>query len=223
MAKDKNPLDGVVRFIPAEGFQEDLQALMLQHVTPALEATGVTLETLPATLDPQIYAILVTCVVEDLMTREGKDGRNVTDAYLKRHGWKQGSGVKRQLQALRESKARLYEITAVKPGIGLTLRDLLAPDISQDVSAPGLANALPVGCPLGVRILRVDGEAILSGGILPFEENMGAEATEAVRAAAGDDENLAPHITAFWLRKTLEEQAAEAASPTPAKAPVDDY
>jgi hypothetical protein len=223
MAKDKNPLDGVVRFIPTEGFQDALQALMLKHVTPALEAAGVTLENLPAILDQQVYAILVTCVVEDLMTREDADGRNVTDAYLKRHGWKQGSGVKRQLQALRESKARLYEITAVQPGIGMTLRDLLAPEMSQDVAAPGLASALPVGCPLGARILRVDGEATLTGGILPFEEGMGAEATEAVRAAAGGSDDLAPHITAFWLRKTLEEHAAERASPTPATAPADDY
>lgn len=209
MAKDKNPLDAVVRFIPAEGFQDDLQALLITHVTPALEATGVALENLPSLLDSQVYAMLVTCVVEDLMTREDADGRNVTDAYLKRHGWKQGTGVKRQLQALRASKARLYEVTAVKPGIGLTLRDLLAPETVEDVSAPGLAGALTVGCPIGVRVLRVDNETTLSGGILPFEDHMSAEATHAVRASAGEDDNLAPHITAFWLRKTLEEQASE--------------
>jgi hypothetical protein len=212
MAKDRNPLDGVVRFIPAEGFQDDLQALLIKHVTPALEATGVTLEQLPVRLEGQVYAMLVTCVVEDLMTREDADGRNVTDAYLKRHGWKQGTGVKRQLQALRASKARLYEVTAVNPGVGLTLRDLLAPGAVEDVLAPGLAGVLPVGCPVGARVLGVDGEATLSGGILPFDENMSAEAAEAVRAAAGGDDDLAPHITAFWLRKTLEEQAAEGAS-----------
>jgi hypothetical protein len=213
MAKDKNPLDGVVRFISTEGFQEDLQALLVKHVTPALEATGTDVATLPSRLDPQIYAMLVTCVVEDLMTREDGDGRNVTDAYLKRHGWKQSGLVKRQLQALRHSSARLYEVTAIKPGIGLTLRDLLKPEApEQEVLASGLAGVLPVGCPVGVRVLHVDGESTLSGGILPFEEGMSEEATEAVRNAAGADENLAPHITAFWLRKTLEEQASEKAA-----------
>ena len=211
MAKDKNPLDGVVRFITSEGFNDELQALLLQHVQPALVATGVAFEHLPALLENQVYAMMVTCVVEDLMTREGADGRNVTDAYMKRHGWKQSGLVKRQLQALRHSKARLYEVTAVHPGQGLTLRDLLAPEQEQRVTAPGLAGVLPVGVPIGLRILQVDGEASLSGGLLPFEEGMAAEAAAAVQAAAGDSENIAPAITAFWLRKTIEEKRGETA------------
>jgi hypothetical protein len=213
MAKDKNPLDGVVRFITTEGYGDELQALLLQHVTPALEATGVTLENLPAMLEQQVYAMMFTCVVEDLMTREGADGRNVTDAYMKRHGWKQSGLIKRQLQALRNSKARLYEVAEVHQGVGLTVRDLLAPDTTERVQAPGLAGVLPVGCPVGLRLLHVDGEAGLSGGILPFDEGMSAEAAEAVREAAGDDENLAPHITAFWLRKTLEEKLSGTVKP----------
>ena len=213
MAKDKNPLDGVVRFITTEGFSDDLQALLLQHVTPALQSTGVALESLPGLLENQVYAMMFTCVVEDLMTREGADGRNVTDAYMKRHGWKQSGLVKRQLQALRNSHARLYEVAEVHPGVGLTLRDLLAPETTERVQAAGLAGVLPVGCPVGLRVLHVDGETGLSGGILPFDEGMSAEATEAVRAAAGEDNNLAPHITAFWLRKTLEEKLSGTVKP----------
>jgi hypothetical protein len=213
MAKDKSPLDGVVRFITTDGFDADLQALLTEHVRPALEATGMVLENLPALLENQAYAMMFTAVVEDLMTRDSADGRNITDAYLKRHGWKQGATVKRQLQALRNSQARLYEITAVNPGVGLVLKDLLAPETTETVVAPGLAGVLPVGCPVAVRVLKIDGESVLSAGILPFEENMSAEASAAVREAAGDDVNLAPHITAFWLRKTIEERLAEGGKP----------
>jgi hypothetical protein len=220
MAKEKNLLDGVVRFIGTEGFSEAIQQRLLAHVEPACIAAGVKFEDLPRMLEQQVYALMFTCVVEDLMSRPAPDGRNLTDAYIKRHGWKLGGSARRQLKAVRDSRMGLYEITATVPGRSITLRDLVggAPDVA--VEAPGLANALPVGCPLGARVLRVDSTTTIAGGLLPFEEGMSAEAAEAVRAAAGTDDNLAEYITAFWLRKTLEENLG-AAGGTAESAPAD--
>jgi hypothetical protein len=207
MAKDKNPLDGIVRFLGAEGFAETIQERLAAHVAPACAAVGVSPADLPRLLDQQVYALMFTCVLEDLMTRPLPDSRNLTDAYVKRHGWKLGSTAKRQLEAVRDSHLGLFEIAEVTPGVGLSLRDLLDAGEPVRVEAPALAAALPAGCPLGARILHIDGSTILSGGILPFEQGMSAEAAEAVTGA--DDRPAA--ITAFWLRKTLEEQFAEQA------------
>jgi hypothetical protein len=208
MAKDKNPLDGVVKFISTEGWNNDLAAVLTEHTGAACEKLGIDPAALVSMLDQQVYGMMFTCVVEDLMSRTGADGRNVTDVFVKRHGWKLGTTVKRQLEALRQSKSALYEIAAVSPGSGLSLKDLLAPETTVDVLSPGLAGALPVGCPIGMRIMTVDGKATPSGGILPFEQGMSEEAAAYVRQASAGSDNLAPHISAIWIIKTIEEQRA---------------
>ena len=202
MARDKNLLDGVVKFIRTEGWVDELQQRLQAHTVPAVAERNLPEAELVRLLDQQVYAMMFTCVVEDLMSRTLPDGRNLTDAYLKRHGWKLGSTARRQLEAVRDSRMGLYEVDAVTPGVGLTLRNLLAEDEKIPVEAEALARALPVGCPLGARVLRADGKVSLTGGILPFEEGMSAEAA----AAVAEVEDRAAGITVFWLRKTLEEQ-----------------
>ena len=212
MAKEKNPLDGIVRFMTDDGWSEEMRLRLEAHLQPTCEAMGIAMEQLPSLLEGDVYAMLVTCVVEDLMTRTAADGRNLTEAYLKRHGWKQSGIVRRQLQALRQSKAGLYEVTDTNPGEGLTLRNLLAPKETLDVVAGQLSTVLPVGVPVGARVLRVDGEAILGGGVLPFEDHMTAEAVAAVGA---DDTDLPARISNFWLRKTIEEKRGTATAEAP--------
>jgi hypothetical protein len=203
MARDKGPLDGVVRYITEGGFADELRARLEAHVRPTCEEMGVAIESLNEVLAPEVYAMMFTCVVEDLMSRPGADGRNVTEAYLKRHGCKQGNTVKKQLGALRDSKAGFYIITEVDPGVTVTLRNLLTPEEVISPLAREISKALPVGVPMGARVLTVDGHTSLSAGVLPFEEHM---ADEGIAALGADDGDLAARITNFWLKKTLEEQ-----------------
>jgi len=207
MARDKNILDGVIKFAGGEGFAKDLAARLQEHVQPTCEKLNIAFEQLPRMLDQQVYAIMFTCVLEDLMTRTLEDGRNLTDVYIKRHGWKLGNTGKRLLECVRDSHLGLYEITALTPGVGVTLQDLLNEAAPFEVTAPGLAGALPVGCPLGARVLRLDGETSLTGAILPFEAGMSAEAAAAVRGST----DLPAAITGFWLLKTLQEQLGQSA------------
>jgi hypothetical protein len=125
--------------------------------------------------------------------------------------------ARRLVKAVRDSAMGLYEVTSLKPGIGLELRDLLLDRPNFEVAHAGLAGALPVGCLLGARMLEVDGVTTISGGVLPFEEGLGEPAVTYVRAAAqlgdrpiGANElaGLAPRISNFWLKMTLAEAAA---------------
>jgi hypothetical protein len=113
------------------------------------------------------------------------------------------------LEAVRDSRMELYEIDAVTPGVGMTLRNLAGDGEKIAVEAEALARALPVGCLLGARVLRADGKVTLTGGILPFDEGMSAEGASAVAEA----EDRAAGITVFWLRKTLEEQLGKIERP----------
>ena len=209
MAKEKNLLDGVAKFVGTEGFAQALADRLRDHSEPPCKTMGVVFEQLPGMLDPQVYAIMFTCVLEDLMTRRLEDGRNLTDAYVKRHGWKLGSTAKRQLECVRDSQMGLYEITAVTQGVGITLQDLLSDAAPFEVIAPALSGALPAGCPLAARVLRLDGTATLTGGILPFETGMSAEAAEAVKGSP----DVAAAITGFWLLTTLQEQWGDTSPP----------
>jgi hypothetical protein len=205
MAKEKNLLDGVVKFVAAEGFATFVADRLAACTQAACEKLNVPHENLPRMLDQQVYALLFTCVLEDLMTRALPDGRNLTDAYVKRHGWKLGTAGKRALEAVRDSRFGMYEIIEVTPGVGMVLKDLVDNFDPVQVEAPSLSGALPVGCPLGARVMRAGGMPGLTGGILPFEVGMSAEAAEAVR---GSDDPAAA-ITNFWLLKTLQEQLGQ--------------
>lgn len=199
-----NPLDAVVKFIETQGYKDVIAERLAAHTETARTAFKLSETEVAAKLEQQVFALAFTAVLEDLMSRDLPDGTNVTDAFLKRHGWKLAGPAKRQLQAVRESHIGLYEIVTIQPGTGVTLRDMLQEGNSITVEAPALAGALPVGCELAARVLHWDGRATLGGTLLPFEEKAGTAAAAAVRGAA----DLAAAVTGFWLRKVLEEQLA---------------
>jgi hypothetical protein len=218
MLKDKNPLDGVIRYIATEGWNDALQARVLAHTTPTCEALGVDPASLPTLLEKDVYAMMITVVVEDLMTRPGADGRTLAEAYLKRHGWKQAGFVRRQIQSLGTSTFGMFVITEADPGVALTLRNLLDPEQTVAPLSRELSRVLPPGTPVGARLMQLDGTTMLGGGILPFEPDMLDEATATV---GPEDADLAARVTNFWLLKTIEEQRA-GGSATEA-APADEY
>jgi len=213
----KNPLDGIVKFCETERTAL-LAARLVAHTQAACEAAGVPAAELANRLGRDVFAVVATCVIEDMMTLPaGPDGPNATDAYMKRHGWKLTAVARRQLQAVRESVMGLYEIESLEPDVGLRARSLLLEMEPVFIEHPGLSRALPVGCVLGARVVQVDGVTGVTGGLLPIEAKFALEAVTAVRQAAGvgdrelaasDMPGLAPHITNFWLLKTLQEAAA---------------
>ncbi len=202
----KSPLDGIVRFCETERAAQ-VAARLLAHTQAACDAAGISPAELASRLGRDVFAVVATCVIEDVMTLPagpaGPEGANATDAYVKRHGWKLTALARRQLQAVRESAMGLYEIESLEADVGVRVRSLLVEGDPVFIEHPGLSRALPVGCVLGARVVQVDGVTTVTGGLLPIEAAFRAEAVEALRAAGGAD--LAPAITNFWLLKTLQE------------------
>jgi hypothetical protein len=209
-----NPFEAFARYCDRE-LQAPFAQRMLAHSDTAMQGAALTPVDLAERLGKDAYMMLFTVVVEDFTTRpDAPGGVLVADAYLKRHGWKLAPSARKLIQAVRDSTLGLYEVTGLKPGVGLELRDLLLDRPGFDVAQPGLATALPVGCLLGARVLELEGMTTLSGGVLPFEEGLGAASVAAIRAAGelGDRAitpeelpGLAPHISNFWLKMTLAE------------------
>lgn len=210
MARDKSPLDGVVKFATTPEWQDKLTAVLRESTLPACEAVGIPPEALTARVNQDVYALLFTAVLEDLMSRRGENGENLTDDFLKRHGWKLGGTIRRLLTALRDSTLVLFEVTSVDAGT-LQLRPVLTEAEPTTLASPALAQALEPGALVALRLLDRDGETTHSPGMLPFDKGM---AEEAASTLAGT--NTPPAITSFWLRKVLEEDKRFAGLDAPA-------
>lgn len=212
MSKEKSPLDGVVKFAGTPEWQGKLSDVLREHTLPACEAVGISPESLPGRIEQDVYALLFTAVLEDLMSRKPEGAENLTDAFIKRHGWKLGGTIRRQLVALRDSTLVLFEVTSIA-GTTVNLRDVLSDGATRPLESPALAQALERGALIALRLLEVDGATIPSPGMLPFEAGLAEEA-----AAALAQTPTAAGIASFWLRKVLEEAASDPHAAAPGAA-----
>lgn len=213
----ESPFEALARYCDRT-LQEPFALHLLAHTRDALESGNLPPPDLTDRVSEDVYMMLFTVVLEDFITRPAAPGGAlVADAYLKRHGWKITPSARRLIQAVRDSVLSLYEVTAVHPGEGVEVRDLLLDLPAIAIDHPGLSGAVPVGCALAARVLRLDDAVTLSGGFLPFEADVIEAAVRDIRAAAdagdrkleaADLPGLAPHISNVWLRMTLQQEAA---------------
>ena len=59
------------------------------------------------------------------MTREGAEGSNIVDDYLKRRGWKESASARAYMLALRSSVMSLYEVSDIVRDTSFRARDLV--------------------------------------------------------------------------------------------------
>jgi hypothetical protein len=94
-------------------------------------------------------------------------------------------GQRAWLEQLAQRPLRLYDITEVVPGSGITLCDAL--DTMQPpvvvVERAG-SRSLRVGMQIGARVMALNGTHVLSGAIYPFTLFGGRAAQESLRALA---------------------------------------
>ena len=95
--------------------------------------------------------------------------QSINDYLLGRDGPNLRPGQQRWIAQLRERALRLYRVTDVRPGDGLTLVDALdasaAPLVVQERSG---SRSAQVGMLLGARVMQLDDHLELSGAIYPF-------------------------------------------------------
>jgi len=219
-----SPFEALARYCDRE-LEAPLALHFLAHTRDALEGLNPPTPDLIERLGEEMYLMLFTVVLEDFVSRPAAPGGVlVGDAYLKRHGWKITPSARRLIQAVRDSGLSLYEVTAVHADVGLEVRDLLLDQPAVAVKHPGLAGALPVGCALGARVLRLDDMVTLGGGILPFEEAVVEATVRDIRTAAdvadrpldvADLPVVGPHISNVWLKMTLQETESQGGDAEP--------
>jgi len=111
---------------------------------------------------------------EDLATyRFTPDGRNLTEDFLKRRGWREGVRGRRYLRQLGESVLSLYEVQSVVSGSYCDVVDLVRGGQSVRVYEKSGTSSMARWDRIGARILPGSGKPMFSGAILPFSHDSG--------------------------------------------------
>jgi hypothetical protein len=172
---------------------------------------------------------------EDLSTyRFTSDGRNLTEDFLKRRGWREGVHGRRYLRQLGESIISLYEVQAVVPGSYCDVVDLVRGGKPVRVFEKSGTSSMARWDRIGTRILPGSGKPMFSGAVLPFShdaseallsillntENTAREAiskldaeadlTDALNAAIEEDfmEYTVPAFSGVWLTEVIKQLEA---------------
>lgn len=212
LAKRSN-ISGLLAFIGREqGWGEKLQSVIDEHLDAALEAFDVDREDLADGLGEPASGALWGCGFEDFLGRRfGREGENIVDLYLKRRGWKETVLNRAYFAALRDTPVSLHEVSDVKPGASMVVRDILRGGPAVTVREKSATRSLRQWDKIAVRVVPERDHYVISGAVLPFSaeafELLDSMLREAMRVGKRAPLTLsteqlrecAPIFTSAWL------------------------
>jgi hypothetical protein len=99
--------------------------------------------------------VLWGCAFEDFLGRTyGTDGENIVALYLKRRGWKKTALNRVYIAGLRDAAISLYEVSEIKRGEAMVLRNLLADQAPVTVHKKSATQTLKSWDRIGARVIR---------------------------------------------------------------------
>ena len=108
-------LQGLMKWLTRAEWRDRFAEIYDHHLLPACRRTGLDAEEVMAILGENWFMTTVWGgAFEDFLTREGADGRNIVDDYLKRRGWKESASTRAYMSALRTSVMSLPVSRAAK-------------------------------------------------------------------------------------------------------------
>ncbi len=170
MSKTGTLITNMQKYATRPEWEPLLNVVMREHIENAADALEVEPPDIGEIMGDQSGSF-IGIVFEDFATRRRADGTCMAADYLKRAGWRENGYARKYLEALIDSRLRLYEVTDVTPGKGLTLRPL---DVAKGTTAEPVfvheksaSQHLSRWDVISARVLRVQEEFVLAGGVLP--------------------------------------------------------
>jgi hypothetical protein len=147
------------------------------HLLPACQQTGLDAKEVRAILGENWFMTTVWgCAFEDFLTREGADGRNIVDDYLKRRGWKESASARAYMSGLRTSVMSLYEVSDIIRDTSFRARDLVRGGDPILISERSATHSLKQWDRIATRVVQMGPQMVISGAVLPYDR----EASEKV-------------------------------------------
>lgn len=147
-------------------WSERLRDVLDEHLLPVAEKAGLDPEEVFEKIGELIGEVL-SAALEDLCTRRHADPpENLVDDFLKKRGFRLPPLAKAYLEAMRDSAPGIYEVVAVQPGHGATLRDILIEGEPFDVIEVRGSRQLVQWDRLAARIVTHGGNRVFTGVVV---------------------------------------------------------
>ena len=171
-------------------------------------------------LDKPWPGVLWGCGFEDFLSRQYEDG-NIVELYLKRRGWNETAANQEYFSALRDTPVSLYEVSEVKPGKSMVLKDLLGDAKPVTVLEGSATQSLKQWDRIVVRVVAEDDAHVISGALLAFSKEAVAFLFDGLSAVLNIEKDAelslsssqllkcAPIFTSAWLFTTLPQALSE--------------
>jgi hypothetical protein len=155
------------------------------HLLPACRRTGFDAEEVMAILGESWFMTTVWgCAFEDFLTREGADGRNIVDDYLKRRGWKESASARAYMSALRTSVMSVYEVSDIVRDTSFRARDLVRGGEPILISERSATRSLKQWDRIATRVVRIGSQMLISGAVLPYDREASEKVLKLLRNVA---------------------------------------
>jgi hypothetical protein len=170
-------LQGLMKWLSRVEWRDRFAEIYDHHLLPACRRTGFDAEEVMAILGEDWFMTTVWgCAFEDFLTREGTDGRNIVEDYLKRRGWKEGASARAYTSALRRSVMSLYEVSDIVRDTSFRARDLVRGGDPILIIERSATRSLKQWDRIATRVVQMGSQMHISGAVLPY----GREASEKV-------------------------------------------
>lgn len=206
MSKTGSLIANLQKYATRPEWEALLDAVMREHLESVADALDLDMSDIGEIVGDQSGEFIAT-VFEDFATRRRPDGICMAADYLKRTGWRESGYARKYLEALIDSRLRLYEVTDVHPGTGLSLRPLDVPKGKTEepvfVHEKSGSQHLSRWDVISARVLRVQEEYVLAGGVLPVRPDQPKDLLKAharLRKADSNGSDPMPSLcTTAWV------------------------
>jgi len=163
-------------------WSERLSDVLSEHFLPVAEKVGLDPEEAWEALGESIGPVY-GAALEDLCTRRYDDPpRNLVADFLKKRGFRLPPLAKGYLEAMRNSVPGVYEVVAVDPGHGVTIRDLLIEGDPIDVIEVSGSRQMVPWDRVAARVVEQGGKRVFTGALIPLVSAGGTPAIDELRA-----------------------------------------
>ena len=178
-------LQGLMKWLTRAEWGDWFAEVYDYHLLPACRRTGFDADEVMAILGESWFMTTVWgCAFEDFLTREGADGRNIVDDYLKRRGWKESASARAYMSALRTSVMSVYEVSDSIHDTSFWARDLVRGGEPILISERLATRSLKQWDRIATRVVRIGSQMLISGAVLPYDREASEKVLKLLRNVA---------------------------------------
>ena len=196
-------IEGLIKWSQRGEWRDNFEAVFDRHVGPACRGAGIGLDELAEIIGDHWMSTLWGCAFEDLVSAAE---RNVADDYLKRRCWKESTGTRAYIEALRRSSMSLYEVSDIVRGVSFLARDLVRGGNPVQVFERSATKSLTQWDRIAARVVTVLGRTQITGSVLPFSHQLAEEALASIERVRKKARAEAEKLTR-WLGRNVDDSA----------------